>query len=254
MSERHISSALRSYSDPVAIIAPFPPPYGGMALQARSLADRLSAEGISVVVIPTNPKLPRLLGRIKGIRTLAQTAVYFVRLVHALSQVTVVHILAASYLYFFVRVVPALLLGRVFGRRVILNYRGGEAPHFLALYGFLVRPLLRLASIITVPSRFLAETFSRHKLPAVIVPNPIDLERFQYRPRKHLLPRLLVTRNLEPMYNIRMAVLAYEIIKHEYPDAHLDIVGTGTEEPMLMSWVEERGLADVVFHGAVGHE
>jgi len=47
----------------VAIVAPVPPPYGGMALQGGALRDNLSREGVSVVIIPTNPLL--FLGMIK---------------------------------------------------------------------------------------------------------------------------------------------------------------------------------------------
>jgi glycosyltransferase involved in cell wall biosynthesis len=239
---------------PVAIIAPLPPPYGGMALQARALARHLSAEGISVVVVPTNPKLPKLIAKVIGIRTLLQTGAYFFRLTQAVSQVTVVHVLAASYFYFFARVAPAILLARLFGRRVILNYRGGEAPRFLSSYGFFLKPLFRLASTITVPSAFLKQTFLRHQLPATIVPNPIDLNRFRYRDRERLRPRLLVCRNLERMYNIHMALRAYEIVKHDYPEARLDIVGSGAEEASLTDWVRGKGLQGVVFHGAVSHQ
>ena len=96
MIAQQIKRGARSEAGPVAIIAPVPPPYGGMALQARALAKRLSAEGISVVVVPTNPKLPPLLANIKGIRTLAQSFVYLFRLFQTLSQAKVVHILAGS--------------------------------------------------------------------------------------------------------------------------------------------------------------
>jgi glycosyltransferase involved in cell wall biosynthesis len=254
MIARQIKRGARPEAGPVAIIGPVPPPYGGMALQGQALAQRLSAEGISASVIPTNPKVFAPLGKIKGIRTLAQGAVYLFRLFQSVPRVEVVHILAASYFYFFARVVPAILIGRLFGRRVILNYRGGEAPRFLSICGPLVRPLLRLASMITVPSSFLVKTFLEHNLNAVIVPNLIDLDRFRYRQRSPLRPRFLISRNLEPMYNIKMALRAYEIVKRDHPGARLEIVGSGTEEAALTAWVSEKGLKDVVFHGAITHQ
>src|SRR5215813_10245387 len=94
----------------VAIIGPVPPPLGGMALQAGILRDKLTSEGIRVILISTNPKLPWLLERIPGVRAIFKTVIYLSRLVQATSQVSVVHVLAASYFYFFARVVPAVLL------------------------------------------------------------------------------------------------------------------------------------------------
>ena len=110
---------------------------------------------------------------------------------------------------------------------------------------------MRLATVITVPSAYLKRTFEQHQLDAHTVPNMIDLDRFKYCPRSRLMPRLVVSRNLEPMYNIKMALCAYEIIRRRYPDARLEILGSGSEEKSLIAWAKERGLEGVVFYGAV---
>lgn len=244
----------RSEGGAVAIIAPAPPPYGGMALQAAALAERLAVEGIPVVMIRTNPPLPWPLSNVQGVRTLLQSGIYFLRLLRALPRAQVIHVLAASYFYFFSRVAPAVLLGRFFGCRVVVNYRGGEAPRFFRVFGRLLRPILRTASVITVPSTFLQRTFLEHRIAASIVPNLIDLTRFRYRHRARLTPHFLATRNLETMYNIKMALRAYEIVLRSYPTARLDVIGGGSQESALREWTKKRGLRGVVFHGAVGHE
>ena len=225
-----------------------------MALQAAALAERLRTEGIEVFAIPTNPRLPAPLSDVKGFRTLLQSGIYLLRLLRILPRVQVIHVLAASYFYFFARVAPAILLGRLFGRRVVLNYRGGEAPRFLRAFGLLLKPILRAASVITVPSDFLKKTFQEHSLSAVTVPNLIDLGQFKYRRRERLEPRFLVSRNLEPMYNIKMALLAYNIVQRRHPEARLDVVGSGSEEKALITWTKEHRLEGVAFHGAVSHE
>ena len=238
----------------LALVGPLPPPYGGMALQCLVLRDNLLRENLSAVIVPTNPPLHFGLATLKGIRTFLQTLVYFGRLLRVVSRVSVVHILAASYFYFFARVAPAVLVARILGRRIILNYRGGEALRFLSKYGWLARPVLRLASLITVPSRYLEKCFLEQGLACAIVPNPIDLQRFKFRHRDQLRPRLLVTRNLEPMYNVQMALEAFAIVKRTYKDCRIDIVGSGSEESKLKKWVEDNGLDSVFFHGGVRHE
>jgi L-malate glycosyltransferase len=238
----------------VAIVAPVPPPYGGMALQGGALRDNLSREGVSVVIIPTNPLLFLGMVKVRFLRTFLQTLVYLYRLIRFIPQVSVVHILAASYFYFFARVAPAVLLSRIFGRRVIVNYRGGEASLFFSKYGWLTRPVLRLASLITVPSRYLEKCFQEQGFACAIVANPIDLDRFKFRHRQQLRPRLLVTRNLEPMYNVAMALQAFAIVKRVYQNSRIDIVGTGSEAQKLKAWVENNGLEGVFFHGAVRND
>jgi glycosyltransferase involved in cell wall biosynthesis len=239
---------------PVAIIGPVPPPLGGMALQGQALRDNLARECIPVVFVATNPPLRFGLANIKGIRTFLQTLVYLWRLVTVVRQVAVVHILAASYLYFFARVAPAVLIGRLWRRRVIVNYRGGEGFQFFARCGWLARPVLRYASLITVPSTFLERCFREQGFACVIVGNLINLDRFKFLRRRQLRPYLIVTRNLEPMYNVKMALQCFTLVKQEYADARIDVVGAGSQEPMLKSWVQENGIKDVFFHGAVAND
>jgi glycosyltransferase involved in cell wall biosynthesis len=244
----------RSGFTTVAIVAPLPPPIGGMSLQGQALRENLQREQIDVVVIATNPPLPPSLARLRGVRTLLQTLLYLSSLARNLPGVGVVHILAASYFFFFARVLPAVVIGRLLGVRVVLNYRGGEAPQFIAKFGLLVRPVLRFASIIVVPSAYLERCFLEHGIACAIVPNLIDLDRFKFRQRKHLQPTFLVSRNLEPMYNIQMALRAFELVKRRHSDAVIHVIGTGSEEKPLKSWAESRHLKDVFFHGAVPNE
>ncbi len=238
----------------LVIVAPTPPPLGGMALQAQLLCDCLLAEGIEARIIPTNPPLKSNCVRLKGIRTLVQSWIFLVQLCRELPRAPVIHILAASYMSFFLKAVPAIILGRVLRRRVILNYRGGAAQDFFSAWKWIVRPVFRMVDAIVVPSRFLERVFSEHGFSTQVIPNLIDLKRFRFRRRKRIAPRLLVTRNLEPIYNVRMAIEAYKIVKKAHAEATLDIVGNGTQESELRRWVKQQALEGVVFHGAVPNE
>ena len=66
-------------------------------------------------------------------------------------------------------------------KRIILNYRGGEAEDFLKKWGFVAIPFLKKAEIIAVPSHFLKEIFEKVlEKEVIILPNLIDLEIFKY--------------------------------------------------------------------------
>jgi glycosyltransferase involved in cell wall biosynthesis len=247
-------SSIAATLPPVVIVGPAPPPYGGMALQAQALVERLTNDRAEVFFLPTNPAIsPRLAG-IKGVRTIIQSIIFIWNLCGHLTKARVVHLLGASYWYFALRVVPTVLLSKLFGRRVILNYRGGEAPRFFSRYGWFVLPVLHMVDDIAVPSAYLKRVFADHGFSVAVVPNFIDLERFRFRERTELKPRFLVNRSLEPLYNVRMAIDAYAIVKKKYPVARLDVVGGGSQAAELQSWVERTGIADVYFHGAVPND
>src|SRR5207245_218377 len=105
-----------------------------------------------------------------------------------LTRADVVHVFSASYSSFLLAPLPAVLIARVLGRPVILNYRSGEAPDHLKRSAIARMALARVDSNV-VPSRFLVEVFASFGLDATIVPNIVDLRRFRFRERGPLRPR-----------------------------------------------------------------
>lgn len=225
-----------------------------MAIQAQALVARLRQDGVDAQLLATNPRVISLLGRIRGLRTLIQGLLFLINLIRGLAHSRVVHLLGASHWYFVLRVVPTVILAKLFGRRIILNYRGGEAPLFFSRFPRLVLPILRLVEGIAVPSSYLERAFNRLGFEVTIIPNFVDLRRFKFRQRNSIKPNLLLTRSLEPLYNIPMALRAFASIKQNYPEARLDVVGGGSEEAALKSMVQQHGWSDVYFHGAVPND
>ena len=79
--KEYFSSRSSNHSRNIMIFAPFPPPYGGMAIQALRLVNHLRADGVHVIAIKSNvdfPKSLNLIQRIPLIRTIFNT-ILFVR-------------------------------------------------------------------------------------------------------------------------------------------------------------------------------
>src|SRR6185312_10751341 len=125
------------------------------------LARFMRQDGVSVVSFPSNFALPRWLD-VPGLRTMVRAVWIWAKLWRAMRQVEVVHVLAASWLYFFLVVCPAITVGRMRGKRVVLNYRGGGAKAFFDRYAWAARPFFRAASVISAPSNFLAEVIGQY--------------------------------------------------------------------------------------------
>ena len=144
-----------------------------------------------------------------------------------------VHVFSASFWSFLLGPVPALVVAKVCGRRVVLHYHSGEAGAHLAEWGRLVHPWLRLADLIVVPSGYLAGVFAGHGYQTQVIRNVVDLSRFEYRERQPLRPRLLSTRNLEPYYRVDVILEAFAFLKAQVPEATLVVAGGGSEDARL---------------------
>jgi glycosyltransferase involved in cell wall biosynthesis len=229
-----------------------------MALQARMLERVLGSDGVPVAFFASNFQLTgvlRWVGRVAGVRTLVRFVLSWFKLWSAVQEVDVVHVLAASWLYFFLTVWPSVLIGRIRGKRVVLNYRGGEAARFFRLFRWMVRPAFRLATVVMVPSNFLAKVVGNYfGIPVVIVPNILDLAIFRYRQREIFQPKLLVTRHLEKMYDVESILRAFHTVQERYPEASLWIAGSGSQAEHLRNLVAEWHLHNVRFLGHVAQK
>jgi glycosyltransferase involved in cell wall biosynthesis len=240
----------------VAIVAASLDILGGQGVQARTLVDALRGEGYDVMFLPINPAFPAGLGwvrRFPGVRTIVNQSFYVPSLAR-LASADVVHVFSASYWSFLLAPVPAMLAARSMNKRVILHYHSGEADDHLSHWGPLVKPWLRLADEIVVPSEYLRRVFARHGYAVRVIPNVIDLSEYRFRDRLPLRPRMLSTRNLEPYYRVDLVIEAFNRFKAIEPAATLTIAGYGSEEARLRRLAAQGARDSIRFVGKVDRQ
>jgi len=239
----------------VALVAPTLEILGGQAVQANRLLRKWNGDAeVEAWLVPVNPTFPRLLRgarSVKYLRTILNELIYIPSLVQQLRRADVVHVFSASYFSFLLAPLPAILVARLLGRPVVLNYRSGEAPDHLAR-SRVARWALRSVQRNVVPSRFLVEVFATFGIDASVIPNVVDTSRFRFRDRVPLQPRILSTRNFDGLYNVACTIRAFQLVQQQFPDAALTLVGGGKEEDRLRTLVRELGLRGVTFAGQVG--
>ncbi|HVO30016.1 MAG TPA: glycosyltransferase family 4 protein [bacterium] len=236
------------------MVAPSREILGGQYVQAAALLEGLRADGWEATLLPINPRFPRGLRglrKVRYLRTVLNEALYLASL-PAVAKADVVHVFAAAYWAFLLAAAPALLAGRLAGKRVILHYHSGEADDHLSRWGRALDPWLSLAHVIVVPSEYLREVFENYGWPTRVIPNVVDAGRFQWRERSTLAPRFLSNRNLEPHYRVGDTIDAFAEIAARVPGATLVVAGDGSQRAELRA--RARGLEGVSFLGRVEPE
>jgi glycosyltransferase involved in cell wall biosynthesis len=226
---------------------------GGQGVQAKALMEGLRQQGYTVEFLPVNPRFPAGFGwlrRLRYARTVFNQILYLPSL-GALRKSDVAHVFSASYWSFLLAPVPAILAARLFGKRAVLHYHSGEAEDHLSHWGVLVHPWLRMADEIVVPSQYLQDVFARHGYHAKVVKNVVDTDRFAYRERMPLAPKLLSVRNFEPHYRVEDVLRAFPQVKVRYPAATLTVAGYGSEESKLKALAASLGVDGIRFVGRV---
>ena len=239
----------------IGLVGPLPPPSGGMANQTRQLASLLEQEGATVEILQTNaPYRPRWIEPVQGLRALFRLLPYLLRLRRAAKRVDLFHVMANSGWAWHLFATPAIWIAKCHKVPVLVNYRGGGAEDFFSKSYSLVAPTMRAADCLVVPSEFLQQTFARFGWTTHVVPNVIDLGRFAPTHVKSGLPspqpHIIVTRNLEPIYNIRTALEALALVKKRWPQVRMTIAGSGPDRDMLIKLADDLGLTcQVTFTG-----
>lgn len=239
----------------VLMVAPSFDILGGQSVQAARLFERLKEEpSLEVDFLPINPRLPGVLRQLQGIkyvRTLVTSIAYISSLLIRAFRYDVLHVFSASYFSFVLAPTPAILIGKLYGRKVLLNYHSGEAEDHLQRWRRTAIPTIRLVDSIVVPSEYLVRVFASFGLEAHPIYNLIDTRQFRFRDRIPTQPVFLSNRNFETHYGVDKVLRAFAIIQQEMPEATLTIAGDGSQRAALQSLAADLQLKKTTFLGQV---
>ena len=212
---------------------------GGINAQVDLLQSYLRQDGLHADIFSTkgNP---------------LRRCIAFLKLLCQARRYDILHIHACSY-WGMVPAVMGILAGKLWRKRIVITYHGGEAAEYFAKYAAFVRRWLGRADEVIVLSGFLKEIFDQYNIPCVVIPNIVVLQPQQERTRD-IAPKFISIRHLEPLYNIPCILRAYEQVLKVHPDATLDILGQGSQREELEAYVQEHRLSGVNFVGQVPNQ
>ena len=114
---------------------------------------------------------------------------------------------------------------RLTGKRYVLVLRGGNLPAFAARWPKRVRRLLNSAVVVMTPSRYLFEAMRPYRKDLTLLPNPLELGAYEFRPRVQAQPSLIWLRSFHNVYNPSVAARVLAMLVKEFPNIHLTMVG-----------------------------
>lgn len=230
---------------------------GGQSVQADMLIQALSSAGVKVELLAFPPEasgaLLRTAQRIPFVRTVANTCVVLWRLVFRARRFDLIHVFTASGTALLLTPLPAMLIAKLFALPIVLNCHDGRAEAMLADKPW-ARRVFGLADALAAPSGYLTGVFEKNGLTARTVHNAIDASVFRFRGRRKTRPRFLHNRGFEQLYNVPCTLRAFALVQEKYPEASLALPHDGPLRGELERLVDDLGLRNVEFLGAVSPE
>jgi glycosyltransferase involved in cell wall biosynthesis len=238
----------------ICLIGPIPPPAGGMANQTRQLKLLLEQEGAIVTMVAVNaPYQPALIEKVPGLRALFRLVPYLLNLYRTIGTHDVCHLMANSGWSWHLFAAPAIWIAHFRKKPLVMNYRGGHAEAFFSSSWRYVGPSVKRCSAVVVPSPYLQRVFAKFETASTVIPNVLEQKRFFPAPNQSEKlnhnppqPKLIVTRNLEAIYDIATAIRAFALLKNNFTGATLAVAGSGPLEAELKQLAAELQVADSV--------
>jgi glycosyltransferase involved in cell wall biosynthesis len=150
-----------------------------------------------------------------------------------------------------------ILLARLYKINYMPVFRGGSLIERYNNNPKIFNFLFKNNQIIICPSGYLANFFIKLKYNVQVIPNYIDIKKYNFIVRDTLRPRLLWVRSIHSIYNPIMAVRVLEILNKEYSDSRLCLVGPEKDDAIieLKSVIEDQNLqSHVILTGQLSKE
>jgi len=105
-----------------------------------------------------------------------------------------------------------------------------------------------MATTVTSPSPYLAESLKGFREDIRVIPNAIKIGGYPYRPRDTVSPRIVWLRAFHRMYRPELAVKVVELLKREWPGTALTMVGPDKDGSLrrVREFAEASGVSGAV--------
>lgn len=124
------------------------------------------------------------------------------------------------------------LLCRAFQKPYIAYLHGGDLPNRLRRSPRMSRSVFNFSLANVAPSGYLEAAFGQAGFSVLRIPNFIQIEKYRFKQREKLHPRLLWVRSFEKSYHPEMTLLVFAEVQKTYPDAQLCMVGPDKDGSM----------------------
>jgi phenylacetate-CoA ligase len=229
----------------VAIVSPFPPMVGGMAVLAEAIEKGLVSQGVKTIRINTNPILPSLF-KGSAIGRFVQLFIFILNL-RKIAFCNAALVISSSGDYFYSKALLTLYFGKIFNRKVIVDFVGGGVLEFSGDETSRFARSIKNFDLVIVPSSPFKKWFEEAGIPCEILPHIVDIEKYSQAEKVNQNPVFLSAKSLEEHSNIESIIKAFALVKDKLPGAKLLITGKGPHKEVLRSLIKDLKIDGVEF-------
>jgi L-malate glycosyltransferase len=142
-------------------------------------------------------------------------------------------------------------ISKIKHQRYVFVLHGGNLPARLKNSPGFILNLFKNAFAVVIPSAYLLHTTKKFNWSnTVFIPNSINIQKYSFKLRNKVGPRLLWVRAFAEVYNPSLAIECLKILLQTYPDAELCMIGPDKDGSLhRMKDVAQKSSLPVKFPG-----
>jgi glycosyltransferase involved in cell wall biosynthesis len=139
-------------------------------------------------------------------------------------------------------------IARLLNKKYIPILRGGNLPYRINTSVWLSNAIFNHSYQNVAPSGYLKEAFEKRGYKTMYIPNILEIDRYQFKKRNPLQPKLFWVRAFKHLYNPMLAIDVFELVLKDYPQAKLCMVGPEKDDSfeLVKKEIEKRNFSDKV--------
>ena len=193
----------------------------------------------------------------KGLMGLLPIPILYFKFIKSILRSDIVHIISASGNALWIKDLPAIIIARLFKKKVILNFVGGKALDCYPKWPWYKKLPFKCASAVVFPTDIFVNLFKKYSPHTKFykIPHVVDVQSF-YKNNflKSKAPILLAAKSLEDYSGFDILLDIFSSVKKNIHNAELWIAGDGPMENDLKNQANSLGLKNVRFLGHIDHK
>lgn len=166
-------------------------------------------------------------------------------LIYAIPRCSSVHLFHTTSVRFLTFTLPAIMLGRFFGKKIILHYLSQRVELDFEKISEAYTAALKLCDQIVVSTRYAQAQLSGYDIKADVVRLPVAPLAEAKVAEHNLQPKIIMVCAYEKYANLTCALKAFKLVKMKYPRAEITIAGSGSQHFYLERFIANNKILGV---------
>lgn len=162
-------------------------------------------------------------------RTILGQLLFWQKLIRRCPKYKVVHLFYLPGMSLLGHLLPAVIIGRFFGCKVILDNRNINRFDIWHNIGFVFKRMLKMFTAVLVLSDFQKLTLADLNVKSGSIPHAVEVKPDLIKIVKNLQPKILVKVENKKLHSLKYVIGAFELVKQKYPRCELVVAADNPE-------------------------